>query len=247
MVSSFLDWFENNKFGVIGTLTLHTTILFVLSFMQLQNAAEVQLPDEVLMEVMTELETEELMEQLMSGEQAIPEKVTNLSSNIAAELRPNYNRERLAESVENAVAAEAQAEFDRLAQERSDRGESDPVIPELDPSKWNKDLYMEKAAEPVRVEGATTVWHDLKDPLRAERYIHVPAYVCKGFGQVVVNVLVDRDGNVRKAELDAARTNVEDECMVGNALRSAREARFVANGAAPDQQRGSIYYRFMPQ
>lgn len=247
MITSFLDWFENNKFGVIGTLTLHTTILFVLSFMQLKNASEMQVIGEMPMEVLTELETEELMEQLLEAEQGAPEKVTNLTSNIAAQLRPSYDRQRLAESVENEVAAEAQAEFDRLEQERAARGESDPIMPELDPSKWNKDRYMDKAAEPVRVEGATTVWHDLKDPLRAERHIHVPAYICKGFGLVVVNVSVDRDGQVRKAELDATRTNVQDDCMVGNALRSAREASFAANGAAPEQQRGSIFYRFMPQ
>ena len=247
MYSRFLDWFEEHKLGIIGTLTLHTGILFALTWVQLRTTPTESEISDMRLDVMEAIDADELIERIITGESAVPEKVTNLSSNIAAELRPDYNRQRLAENVQTAVEAEAQAEFERLQKERADRGETAPEIPELDPSKWNKELYMEKAAEPVRVEGATTVWHDLKDPLRAERFIHVPAYICKGFGQVVVHVSVDRDGNVRKAELDATRTNVSDDCMVESALRSALGARFAANGAAPDPQRGAIYYRFMPQ
>ncbi len=246
MYSRFLDWFEEHKLGIIGTLTLHTVILFALTWVQLRTPTESEISD-IRLDVLDAIDAEEVIERIITGESTVPEKVTNLSSNIAAELRPSYNRERLAENVQTAVEAEAQAEFERLQQERIDRGETVPDVPELDPSKWNKELYMEKAAEPARVEGATTVWHDLKDPLRAERHIHVPAYICTGFGQVVVNVSVGSDGSVRKAELDAARTNVADDCMVESALRSARGARFAANGSAPDPQRGSIYYRFMPQ
>ena len=247
MRSSFLDWFEEHKVGIIGTLTLHTLVLFAFTFLQLRTAPREDEISEMRMYLIEPLEADAIIERILAGESGVPEKVTNLTSNIAAEIRPSFNRARLAENVENSIAAEAQAEFDRLAQERAERGETDPEVPVLDPSKWNKDLYLEKAAEPARVEGATTVWHDLKDPLRAEQDIYVPAYVCKGFGQVVVNVVVDRAGQVRKAELDVTRTNVDDECMVGNALRSARAASFAANATAPDQQHGSIYYRFMPQ
>ncbi|MBK8497452.1 MAG: hypothetical protein IPL52_01220 [Flavobacteriales bacterium] len=247
MHSKFLDWFEEHKLGIIGTLTLHTLVLFALTFLHLQTVPREDEISDMRMDVIEPREADAIIERIITGESTEPEKVTNLTSNIAAELRPSFNRERLAERVEEAVAAEAQAEFERLERERAERGETDPEVPELDPSKWNKDLYMEKAAEPARVEGATTVWHDLKDPLRAELHIHVPAYVCKGFGQVVINVVVDRTGQVRKAELDMARTTTVDECMVGNALRSARGAIFAGSMSAPEQHRGSIYYRFMPQ
>ena len=93
--------------------------------------------------------------------------------------------------------------------------------------------YMEQAEEPVKVEGATAVWHDLKD--RAERRIHIPAYLCTGQGQVVIRVTVDAEGRVRRAEADASRSTTTDGCMVEHALSSAQEARF-ARGRGPTRK-----------
>lgn len=247
MLTPFLDWFEEHKVGIIGTLTLHTVILFALTFAQLRTEPSADEVSDMQLDVAPELEVEEMIERIIQGESGVQQKVTNLSSNIAAEIRPAFSPQRLAESVESELRELERAEFDRLAQERIDRGEKPAEIPELDPSRWDKQLYMDQAAQPARVEGATTVWHDLKEPLRAERHIHVPAYICKGYGQVVVNVSLGRDGKVRKAELDVARTTSNEDCMLESALRSARSAVFAANGTAPEPQQGSIYYRFMPQ
>ncbi len=245
MVNFFLDWFERHKVGVIGTLVLHTLFLFMLTVWSIRTTPREDQISEMRIEVVDEEVAQEILDQIERELAGIPEEVVNKSSNITAEsTRPNYSPEKLAERVENDLRSLEQAEYDRLAEERRARGE-EITIPELDPSKWDKEQYMDKAVEPVKVEGATTVWHDLKG--RAERYIHAPAYVCKGSGLVVVNVVVDRDGTVRKAELDMNRTNTPDECMLDHALRSAQSARFAAYSSAPDKQGGAIYYRFLAQ
>jgi len=246
-LDAFLDWFERHKTGVIGTLLLHTLALFMLTVWSIRATPREEDRSEMRIEVVSDEQAEEMLERIDRELAGIPESVTNLTSNIEAELaKPGYSPQRLAERVENDLRAMEQAEFDRLAEERREKGE-EVSIPELDPSKWDKEQYMDKAAEPVKVEGATTVWHDLKAPLRAERFIHVPAYICKNFGLVVVNVTVDRQGQVRKAELDAGRTNTDDDCMVQSALNSARRASFAPDASAPDRQQGAIYYRFLPQ
>ena len=244
-MTAFLDWFERHKAGIIGTLLLHTLLLFALTVWSIRSTPREDEVSDLRMEVIDPEVAEELLAQMERELAGIPEEVKNLSSNITAEAnRPTYNAERLAQRVESDLRDLEQAEFDRLAEERRERGE-EISIPELDPSKWDKEQYMDKAVEPVKVEGATTVWHDLKD--RAERYIHAPAYVCRGAGLVVVAVEVDREGQVRKATIDAGRTNTPDECMLDHALRSAQQARFHPRTQAQDRQTGAIYYRFLPQ
>lgn len=244
MLSGFLDWFEENKVGIIGTLTLHTGVLFALTLMSLRVTPELDREVQMPVEVMPEEEVQELVENVIRKEMGLTEKVTNLTSNITAQVRPYINQQRLSESVQSEVEAQAQAEFDRLAQERADRGEEPPVVPTLDPSKWNKDLYMDKAAEPVRVEGATTVWHDLKDRVRGDG---VPGYLCHKQGRVAVRISVARDGTVEKAEFDSGQSFNADDCMLEQALRSAKRTRFNASGSAPNAQVGTVYFMFVKQ
>jgi hypothetical protein len=248
MLNDFLDWFDRNKLGIIGTLAVHTLLLFLLTLWHIRATPRDEDRSEMRIEIVSDERAEELIEQMDQEDEAgMPAEVLSLTQNILAELtKPSFSQERLSERVEQDLHELERSEFERLAEERRERGE-EVTIPELDPSKWDKELYMEKAAEPARVEGSTAVWHDLKEPLRAEQQIQIPAYLCRGFGQVVVQVAVDRSGQVRKATFDPLRSTTRDECMVEHAVNSARRARFAPHSAAPDLQNGSIYYRFMPQ
>ena len=243
MLNRLLDWFEEHKVGVIGTLALHTVGVFLFTVWNIRTTPTEDERSEMRIEVLSEPEMEELLQEMENQEQGVPQRVTNLTSNVTAEVKPGFSQERLAERVENELRQMEQEEFDRLAQERRDRGE-EVEMPTLDPSKWNKELYMEKAAEPVKVEGATTVWHDLKDRVRAN---DVPGYLCKDQGRVAIAVQVDRRGFVVKAEIDVRQTSQANECMLEHALNSTRRARFNASSSAPDVQKGTVYFLFLPQ
>jgi len=246
MIDGFLDWFERHKVGVIGTLTVHSMVLFFLTLMTVPTEAVSEATLELDMEVMTPEEIQAIDERTGQQVEGPTTQVTNLTSNITAsqqQVARYFNSQRLGEKVESDLRAFEQAEFERLAQERRDRGE-EVDMPQLDPSKWNKELYMEKAAEPVKVEGATTVWHDLQGRVREN---DVPGYLCKQEGRVAVTVTVDVGGQVTKADLDAARSANADECMIEHALRSSRRARFSSNSTAPDPQKGTIFFLFLRQ
>ena len=244
VMERFLDWFEEHKFGVIITLTLHSMLLFVFTLVELRAEPEVMQTSVSHVDVLQPEQAEELMQRIEHPELAAAMKVTNATSNITAEkVASTFSQARLAERVENDLKAMEQAEFDRLAQERRDQGK-EIVIPELDPSKWNKEQYMKSATGPVKVEGATLVEYDLRNRTRGEGK---PGYLCKDFGQVVVYVEVDRSGKVRKAEFDQGRSTQVNECMLEQALRSARETPFNANSAAPEPQTGTITFTFVAQ
>jgi len=211
MIDSFLDWFEEHKVGVIGTLTVHSLFLFVFTLMSIPLEKVDEQMVEMNMEVLTPEEMKALDEQTDQQVNGPVTKVSNLTSNITAtQTFRTFTTPRMSEAVESELKDLETAEFQRLAQERRDRGE-EVEMPTLDPSKFNKDLYREKAAEPVKVEGATTVWHDLQDRVREN---DVPGYLCKTQGRVAIAVSLGTDGTIKKAEFDASRSANADECMI---------------------------------
>lgn len=248
MLDRTLDLFERHKYGVIGTLMLHTFLLFALNISQVDGDVPPAPKDEVqvLMDFTPPPETQQQQE---NETEAGMQPVTNRASNSTADLSnaPPMSRaaqERMGKNVEEDLLAMEKEEFDKLAQERKEQGK-EITVPQLDPSKFDKSNYMDKTPKPVKVEGLTTVSYDLKG--RTDIILDVPAYLCKGSGKVTVRVAVDASGRVTKAELDASRTTTQDACMVDNALSSAGGARFSRSSTAPDPQRGTITYVFLSQ
>lgn len=250
MLDRALDLFERHKYGVIGTLMLHTVLLFILTIGRVGNDHAQPPPGELQMVMDFAAPEEPAPEpEPETNSRMATGAVTNMASNSTADLSksPSLSRsaqERMGRSVEEDLRSMEKEEFDKLAQERKEQGK-EITVPQLDPSKFDKSNYMEKAPKPVKVEGLTTVSYDLKG--RSDIVLEVPAYLCKGSGKVIVNVMVARSGEVRKVELDASRTTTRDECMVGNAMASASGARFTLSSTAPDPQRGTITYIFLPQ
>ena len=97
--------------------------------------------------------------------------------------------------------------------------------------------------ESAKVRGRVTVSYSLDNPLRHHRYLDKPAYKCEGGGEVVVNITVNRAGDV----IAAVVASGGDACMRETALRSARLSRFDINDTAPAKQTGTITYIFIPQ
>ncbi len=149
MFDALLDWFERHKVAVIGTLTVHTVLLFAFTLTGMRNTPLPEERSEMLIEMLPDEQIAEILERIDAGDDYVPQQVTNLSSNITAELsKPSFSSERLTQRVEDDLRAMEKEEFDRLAEERRERGE-EIEMPQLDPSKWDKERYMEKAAEPV--------------------------------------------------------------------------------------------------
>ncbi|MEG2365265.1 MAG: energy transducer TonB [Alistipes sp.] len=96
-----------------------------------------------------------------------------------------------------------------------------------------------------RVKGRVTVSYSFPDPVRTHRAhcLEIPAYQCEGGGEVVVEAVLSRSGDVISARVESGG----DDCMRETALRAARRSRFNNNGSAPAKQIGTITYIFIPQ
>ncbi|MEO8733275.1 MAG: hypothetical protein ABI373_02985 [Flavobacteriales bacterium] len=250
MFDRFLDWFDRHKFGVIGTLVVHTFLIFTLFMGTLKTEGPPVEPPplELQMDAAPEEPTPQPQEK-QSQAQDMSGKVTNLASNSTAKEgspRPMSQaaKERMAEDVDKNLHDMEKDEFQKLADQRKAEGK-EITVPKLDPSKFDPKNYTDKTPKPVKVKGLTTVSYDLVG--RTDVVLDVPAYLCKGQGKVVVRVAVARTGEVTKAELDVTSSTTTNDCMVSNAISSASSARFSYSSSSPQPQRGTITYIFLAQ
>ena len=95
----------------------------------------------------------------------------------------------------------------------------------------------------VKVKGSVMVSYSLNNPVRHQKDLHNPGYLCEGGGEVVVNITVDRSGKVIAANVASGG----DRCMRETALNAAFASTFNIDNSAPARQNGTITYIFIPQ
>ncbi len=95
----------------------------------------------------------------------------------------------------------------------------------------------------ARVKGMVTVSLSIDNPVRYSRHLEVPAYRCEGGGEVIVQITVNRAGDVIAASIVSGG----DECMREASLRAARMSSVNIDESAPPKQNGTLTYIFIPQ
>jgi len=165
----------------------------------------------------------ESIRNLSSNENALNENLSDAEGNNAAEINSA------------AEAAEARMRANREAYERG--------LSEVDAIGAEKGKTDEKNSSDVRRKGHVTVSFSLLNPVRYARNLVYPVYRCEGGGEVVVNITVTRGGEVASAGVESGG----DECMRHAALSAARASTFNVDSSAPQYQKGTITYIFIPQ
>lgn len=82
---------------------------------------------------------------------------------------------------------------------------------------------------------------------RSSLSLPFPDYKCSTDGLVIVEITVDKEGNVTKAIAGAKGSTTLDNCLLDAAKRAALLSKFNRNADAPTNQKGTISYRFKLQ
>jgi TonB family protein len=80
---------------------------------------------------------------------------------------------------------------------------------------------------------------------RGSSYLEIPEMQVKERGTVVVDIWVNREGNVVKAQVKSKGTTVLDADQRQRAIQAARNSTFEADPQAEPEQRGTITYTFI--
>lgn len=236
-------WAYDHRIGLCVTLIAYLVLMiaFVSSkivigskphtqgmFIDLQSLAELEKQRDKLEEEVKKRQQEEQIDwrsirNQTSNENALNEKIKDDRGTNTAALNAD------AAEMERRMRANRDAYEQGLAEERAIRERS---------GKADGEERQDRKAK-----GRVTVSFSLANPTRYSRHLDIPAYRCEGGGDVVVEITVNRAGEVVSARVKEGG----DECMRESALASARASRFDINDSAPARQTGTITYIFIPQ
>jgi TonB family protein len=79
---------------------------------------------------------------------------------------------------------------------------------------------------------------------RGAKNLPKPKYTSDEQGDIVVEIKVDRDGRVTYARAGARGTTISDQTMQRQAEEAARGSIFARDPSAPEEQKGTITYKF---
>ena len=238
------EWSYRHRIGLSVTLICYLILMigFVSSKIVIGKRDAMQ-GMYIDLETLAELESERdrlqrEIEQKMQREEADWRSVQNRVSN------ENATDERLQDDRGTNTSALNNAAAEALERMQANRTAYEQGLAEeqaLYERKGNEGKAEER--RDARVKGRVTVSFSLTNPVRHSRYLDIPAYLCESGGEVVVQITVNRGGEVIAARVREGG----DECMRQTALQAARESLFNIDNAAPEKQTGTILYTFIPQ
>jgi TonB family protein len=241
------SWAYEHRAGILATVAVYLLLgVFIVTARIVVRPTEVPAAFEIDLQNVRELieERDRLEEEVRRMQEADPadyESVLNRVSDEQGELDAGL-RDAQNASVDR-IYDEARAVQERVqaSRNRYEQGvrEADNILNNRPAANSGEN----SDARSAKFEGKVSISYSLDGRRAVDLYR--PTYLCRGGGDVVVRIAVDRNGRVVDASVDAV--SVDDDCLKESAVMAARNSRFSADGAAPARQTGTITYRFASQ
>ena len=233
--------------AIILSLLVHIVVLLVFYLTPL-NRQESDSLEEVEVETVDREQVPDL-EELLKLHQESPEirnVIANRQSERSEEVR-SYNRmseEQMQEEINEKLKNLEQETIEEQREQGKGFDEEKFKQEEVEESGIEEDYSYIKKNETSY--STATVEYDLAD--RDALKLDIPSYTCPGSGVVVIDIDVDREGNIVSASINESQTRTSQECHREQALEYAQERSLFFNKSdAPRRQSGTITYRFKAQ
>ncbi len=245
--------YRHNIYGVMTTLVFHILILLVLILLQL-HVGETAKRDSIVLDLslidvkIPEPEKDKIPQTQQSVAQQMKQGSAQLASNRAVN--------DAAKGKDDAASSSRDPFFDKAykndieAAKKLVRDVNQNLarkIPEIGDIKMPADHAEGKTREEVKqsnFKGKSNIHYSLEN--RYHSVLPIPVYLAEGGGEVIVDILVGRDGVVLKAE---PRPNpaIADLTTFAYAKQAAEKTVFNDDPKAPERQKGTITYLFLAQ
>lgn len=238
------DFYRRNVYGIMGTLIFHI-LLFISFWVAEQNLSVALMPEEAVLFDFVPLEEEE---------EAPAEKKDEV-----AKVEDEKGTARKADHRSNQAVNDAAPKdrfFDKGFQQEIEDAKKlvsdvNTQLSKKAPSK-NQIKMPEVTTEGMERDSIRNVIYSGKSNIHyyLENRYHVrlsnPVYLAKGGGQVVVEIQVNREGKVVRADAKVPG-RIADPALPQYAVSAAEQTIFNADPKAPAIQKGTITYNFVPQ
>lgn len=162
----------------------------------------------------------------------------------ALETHRAYNeaKEHIAKAEQSSKASQQEFEERMQAMDQALKdSEKQPDLPEKSPIE----TYSQPAEviHNENVKKSSSVSYSLQN--RSALRLPNPVYTCPSNGTIVINITVDKLGEVINTVVDNSKSTTSDKCLKEQALEYANQARFDVSESSNENQNGTITYRFI--
>ena len=240
--------YRSNINGIIATLVIHLVVLVCLLFIELKN--NLDLPSDALF---VDLVSEEVKlpnpekEKMDAGNQSLAlneGKSGANNSNRAVNLGDQSGRTSGDPFFDRAYAKEV-AEAKKLASDvNKNLAKKIPTIGDIPMPIASTEGMTREEAKRSSFKGKSNIHYLLGN--RYHLQLPIPVYLAQGGGEVVVDIVVNRNGDVLSAT-PREPANLNDPTILAYAKQAAEKTLFNPDNSAPEKERGTITYLFVAQ
>jgi hypothetical protein len=244
-----LNFIERHKIGILTTIIFHLLLITGFLVMQFGTLTQKKESKQVFIDFSDPDELQKQIEQKKEEIKALSQKefLKNMQQEYLGHNLPvNEANHDANKSIDKMVTDIKQELNIKENDQRQVVEKETPVEKKEAKIPQQKSEYTTNSkGERTFYKGATTVSYFLEG--RMHTYFPVPVYQCQGSGKVYMNIDVDQRGYVIQANIDKAKSQITDECLIEAAKRAALTAHFNEKSNAPEKQSGYIVYIFIAQ
>ncbi len=237
-MSKIVDLYKNNINGIIITLLFHIILVATLLVAKIdmkQVYTETELMIDFPEEVFEDIQEMKNNETIPNDGEYSENRISNVASNKAVTSKN--------QTFDDAYLKELEQAQKLVKDVSSQLAKEIPTVNDLQmPEETTEEMDIESFREKI-YNGDSNVEYFLKD--RFHKKLPIPVYLAQTGGKVKVNIIVDRSGNVVKAE-PIVKPELSEQ-ILSFAKTAALRTKFNPSPEAPAQQAGYIQYNFIPQ
>ena len=242
-MSRIKDFYKRNIYGIIGTLLFHILLMssFLLAELNLKGKVKeepiiIDFSDvEEPVQVEEPKEQEEKNDPSTNRDQADFTSRSNRAVNDAPTKDPFFDKDYQREIAEaQKLVADVNKQLSKKVKDIKEFEMPEETTEGMDPDSIKNTIY----------SGASNIHYYLEN--RYHRRLPIPVYLAQGGGLVIVDIWVNQQGKVIKAEVrDSGK--LKDPMLEIYAKQAAQRTLFNEDASAPPQQKGTISYNFVAQ
>jgi hypothetical protein len=242
------ELYRRNVYGVIGTLVFHI-LLFSAFLLADVNRKGIVKEEEILIEFPAEMLESEIIEPETAEEESTDqpdnEQTTNTRTNVASNRSATENTTTSTdEFFDDDYLKEVEAAKQLVSNVNKNLAKETVDLSDIEMPVETTDGMDRDSIKNVIYAGESNIVYYLEN--RYHLRLPVPVYLSQGGGTIIVDIVVNRQGEVIEAEPRDDRS-IRDKQLFAYAKEAATRTVFNSDNTAPARQKGTIQYTFVAQ
>jgi len=249
------DYLNRNRYGLMGTLAFHMVLVIFLLLFKLNSPMRfveteilLTIPDDIVEQIEIEnkrVEEEKIEVQKDKVSQSVDEMLRSIAVN--QNLKTEKTKAPDANDLDKMID-DIKQELEGYESEDNKAGKKDLEAFKRDSLRLAEERQKQLKSDSLKnieYSGPSSVFYSLKG--RHKLILPIPVFKCEGSGRVRVEITVNRQGKVIKADVIEKESDNYDDCLYEAALNAAYRSRFNIDNNSPQKQIGSITFNFIKQ